>query len=238
MAGERPAPRREWLTIHEASELIGVSPATLRRWSDAGEIKAFTTPGGHRRFARAAVLGLIPADRRPRASGRLGDIGERVGRIYRRLAAAGSAEGVALAGFLVALAAPDRGPFLELGTGMAVALIELCDRQGRVGDGEDGAIAKAETAAAAFGALAAVRGATVAETVDAFLSLRRPFLHELTTGACRHGLDARETTELMETATEAIDHLLAALVRGHQSGVELPAQHAALANATAPAPAN
>ena len=41
---EAPASRREWLTIHEASDLIGVSPATLRRWSDAGEIRAFTTP--------------------------------------------------------------------------------------------------------------------------------------------------------------------------------------------------
>jgi glutamyl-tRNA reductase len=50
----------EWLTVREACELIGVSPATLRRWSDNGEIRTFTTPGGHRRFSRAAILGLLP----------------------------------------------------------------------------------------------------------------------------------------------------------------------------------
>jgi glutamyl-tRNA reductase len=51
----------EWLTVREACELIGVSPATLRRWSDNGEITTFTTPGGHRRIARSAILDLLPA---------------------------------------------------------------------------------------------------------------------------------------------------------------------------------
>lgn len=54
-------PHEEWLTVREACELLGVSPATLRRWSDNGEITTFTTPGGHRRFARSAILGLLPA---------------------------------------------------------------------------------------------------------------------------------------------------------------------------------
>ncbi len=62
MANATRAPvREEWLTLREACELIGVSPATLRRWSDNGDIRTFTTPGGHRRFARSAILGLLPA---------------------------------------------------------------------------------------------------------------------------------------------------------------------------------
>jgi len=51
----------EWLTIREASALVGVSVATLRRWCDAGRVHVFTTPGGHRRFDRADVLELLPA---------------------------------------------------------------------------------------------------------------------------------------------------------------------------------
>ena len=35
----------EWLTVQDACALIGVSPATLRRWSAAGDVQAFTTPG-------------------------------------------------------------------------------------------------------------------------------------------------------------------------------------------------
>jgi excisionase family DNA binding protein len=46
---------KEWLSSAEASEFLGVHPTTLRRWSDAGEVPCFRTPGGHRRF-RAADL--------------------------------------------------------------------------------------------------------------------------------------------------------------------------------------
>ncbi len=45
----------EWLSLSEASELIGVHPSTLRRWADAGTIHCTRTPGGHRRFRRAAL---------------------------------------------------------------------------------------------------------------------------------------------------------------------------------------
>jgi glutamyl-tRNA reductase len=56
----RTLAREKWLTLGEACALVGVSPATLRRWSDNGDIRAFTTPGGHRRFARSAILELLP----------------------------------------------------------------------------------------------------------------------------------------------------------------------------------
>ncbi|EAZ90104.1 IS607 family transposase [Crocosphaera chwakensis] len=38
------------LTIKEAAKFLGVSPKTLRRWENAGKIKAYRTQGGHRRF--------------------------------------------------------------------------------------------------------------------------------------------------------------------------------------------
>jgi glutamyl-tRNA reductase len=54
-----PQEQSEWLTVHEACALTGVSAATLRRWSDAGDVSAYTTPGGHRRFRRTAILALV-----------------------------------------------------------------------------------------------------------------------------------------------------------------------------------
>ncbi|MBX3000321.1 MAG: helix-turn-helix domain-containing protein [Caldilineaceae bacterium] len=42
-----------WLTLSEASELLGVHQTTLRAWADRGEIPVFRTPGGHRRFRLA-----------------------------------------------------------------------------------------------------------------------------------------------------------------------------------------
>jgi excisionase family DNA binding protein len=50
-----PATGKEWLSSSEASEFLGVHPTTLRRWSDAGAVPCYRTPGGHRRF-RATEL--------------------------------------------------------------------------------------------------------------------------------------------------------------------------------------
>jgi len=47
--------QKEWLSLSEASALLGVHPTTVRRWADSGDIPCLRTPGGHRRF-RAADL--------------------------------------------------------------------------------------------------------------------------------------------------------------------------------------
>ena len=38
------------ITISDAAGFLGVSEAALRRWTDEGKLKAFVTPGGHRRY--------------------------------------------------------------------------------------------------------------------------------------------------------------------------------------------
>lgn len=46
-----PPGRGHWLSLKEASELLGIHFTTLRKWADEGEIRVFRTPGGHRRFS-------------------------------------------------------------------------------------------------------------------------------------------------------------------------------------------
>lgn len=43
------------ISISEASQILGVSEAALRQWTDERKIKAFITPGGHRRYSRAEL---------------------------------------------------------------------------------------------------------------------------------------------------------------------------------------
>jgi len=52
------------LSIGEASQNLGVSEATLRQWTDEGKIKAFITPGGHRRYSKAELKKFIGAHSR------------------------------------------------------------------------------------------------------------------------------------------------------------------------------
>ncbi len=51
----------DWLTVSQAAALLGVGAATVRRWTAAGRLRAFVTPGGHRRYRRAEVSALAGA---------------------------------------------------------------------------------------------------------------------------------------------------------------------------------
>lgn len=53
--GDRP----RWLTLGEAALFLGVDVTTLRAWADAGKVRAFRTPGGHRRFDPANLEALV-----------------------------------------------------------------------------------------------------------------------------------------------------------------------------------
>ncbi|MDX1421231.1 MAG: MerR family transcriptional regulator [Rubricoccaceae bacterium] len=57
-----PASSSDLLSLGEAAALLGVHPATLRRWSDQGDVLVMVTPGGHRRFPRTEVERLRGVD--------------------------------------------------------------------------------------------------------------------------------------------------------------------------------
>ncbi|MCU0258371.1 MAG: helix-turn-helix domain-containing protein [Solirubrobacteraceae bacterium] len=45
-----PSDPRLALTVSQAARHLGVSIATVRRWSNAGHLPGYRTPGGQRRF--------------------------------------------------------------------------------------------------------------------------------------------------------------------------------------------
>jgi len=56
------------LTTGQAAALLGVDTRTLIRWTEAGELSASATVGGHRRYARVdvdALLCRLASDRGP-----------------------------------------------------------------------------------------------------------------------------------------------------------------------------
>lgn len=47
------------LTSHEVASLVQVSPSSVLKWIEQGLLKAFRTPGGHRRVASDELLGFL-----------------------------------------------------------------------------------------------------------------------------------------------------------------------------------
>jgi DNA-binding transcriptional MerR regulator len=194
--------------------VLGVAPATLRRWSDAGRLRVFTTPGGHRRFSRRALEQLLPADRSRRPSiGGGGLTPSRIARTYRRA----SREAAPELPWVLTLTDDQRLLFRERGHVLAASLLQYLDAT----QPETAAhhLKEASGSAAEYGNVAATLGLSLSQTVEGFLRFRAPFHHELAVAARRRGFDTAETTDLLETAEGAMDRLLVETMNGHSRAV-------------------
>ena len=60
--------RRLVFTSSQAARYLGVSLATIRRWTDSGHISCYRTPGGQRRFARDQLDDFITSMHRDGSS--------------------------------------------------------------------------------------------------------------------------------------------------------------------------
>jgi excisionase family DNA binding protein len=49
----------ELLRVADAAAVLGVHPQTLRVWADDGKVASVRTPGGQRRFTRAALQAVL-----------------------------------------------------------------------------------------------------------------------------------------------------------------------------------
>ena len=46
---------KEWISLNETAEILGVHPSTIRNWSDRGAMPVYRTSGGHRRYKRSEI---------------------------------------------------------------------------------------------------------------------------------------------------------------------------------------
>lgn len=52
-------------TSHEVASLVQVSPSSVLKWIEQGKLRAFRTPGGHRRVACEELVDFLRAHRLP-----------------------------------------------------------------------------------------------------------------------------------------------------------------------------
>jgi excisionase family DNA binding protein len=207
-----------WLSLGPASQLLGVDPDTLRRWADHGSVETWTTPGGHRRFDRAA-LERLAADRGGRAVRSLSTLGAspaRLTRVYRRHYATDtrhSPDQPTAAGGPVDA---EREAYRRDGRLLIAGLIAFLDA--RPGDSRTRDRLEAEASAVVDDQ--AVRlargGASLTEAVSRFVVARQPFLTELAQLGRRRSLDPARLADLYGDASGLLDRLLLRFIETHQ----------------------
>ncbi|HEX6348328.1 MAG TPA: helix-turn-helix domain-containing protein [Candidatus Dormibacteraeota bacterium] len=196
--------RSPWLGLGEASRLLGITPATLRRWADLGQVPTFTTPGGHRRFPRSVIEGLVPAARTRRPELRASP--DRIAHAFRRARPKPPS-------WMAALGEAERSDFRSRGRQLVAVLVEYLDAPDRAVAGR--LLDRAAQDAEAYGRAAAAQGLSLADSVEGFLRFRAPFVSELAAMARQRRLDTREATALLVDAEAAMDRLLVAVMSGH-----------------------
>jgi excisionase family DNA binding protein len=196
-----------WIGLEEASRRLGVSATTLRRWADAGVVKTFVTPGGHRRFDTESIRTLLPGSGGRLTMEQLGETPERISRAYRRASDRSALPWVG------ALDDSQRSAFREHGMTVARELLATLDASTE--SDRAAHLAAGSESAAQYGVAAAAQGISSSATVETFLRFRRPFLQELMEIARRRGLDTTSATDLLGRASDAFDMLLVATMRAY-----------------------
>ena len=197
------------ISIRRAAEILGVNQATVRQWSDAGKLRAFTTPGGHRRFDEQELLTL---SRGPAVmpGPLLGEflLGSR--ERYEALARRCTAESSWYQVFDDAA----RRRFRILGSSM-LNLIGVFLTGGR--RERDRALEEGRDVAIEYGAEAARLGLNLPRATEAFLLFRTPVLESLNRWVSDRQPPRREADELLRRASYFMDQVLLSMAGTHEA---------------------
>jgi excisionase family DNA binding protein len=202
-----------WLTLGEASRILGVDPDTLRRWADNGKVDVLKTPGGHRRFLRASIEGMLPRPRQP-ARASLSAIGEPPDRIAAEFLKRVRSD-LATQDWHGRFDDDSLRWFRERGVRMSDLLIGYLDAGRR--PGRDGYLKQAATLGQEYGVEAKRRDLSLGEATQAFLFFRARFLAEIANVARRRSLAPDEAASLFAEADRALDTVILALIDGHRA---------------------
>ena len=208
-----PTTRDDWLTLGEASRVLGVDPDTLRRWADNGKVEVFTTPGGHRRFLKVSIEAMLPRARpskRPSLSS-IGEPPDRIAAEFRKRVRTELSDQDWRARF-------DEGSlkwFRERGMRMSDLLIGSLDTARRAG--REQFLAQAEVLGREYGVEAKRAGLSLGEATQAFLFFRARFMAEIAQVARRRALETPQAASLFAEADRALDRVILALIAGHQA---------------------
>lgn len=205
VVAERPG--SHWVTLRRACEILGVDESTLRRWADAGRLRVYRTPGGHRRFSLANLEEMVAGEGRHRGA----DDVERlaVPRIRRQLQRARQQE----QGWYVSLPDESRHELRDLGRRLVEMAGEYLDRRTR----HAGLLDEALTIGGEYGRILIGAGLPLASAVGAYIGFRKTIDETARQAAVHESLPAAEALEACGQVHALGDQVLLGMAAAYEA---------------------
>lgn len=199
-----------WLTLGQACRLLGVDESTLRRWADSHYVRAYRTPGGHRRFAESDIQELLAGRGKDGGSYReLGDLA--ITRVRRQLHRRPARE----ASWYATMDESGRDRLRPLGRRLAALAADYLGRRTR----RSGLLDDAREVGREYGRELAASGLPLPQAVEAFIFFRRSLDDATKQAGQRHGLDAAGAGDAREQVIGLADQVLIGLAEAYEQPV-------------------
>jgi excisionase family DNA binding protein len=198
----------ELVTISEASRILGVSEVTLRQWTDEGNVKAFVTPGGHRRYSKVELKKVISFQHKALGINDLAIKLEDSISVHREIAAT-FVRSIAL---YSKLNEESQKKFSLLGRQLLSLIIKYITEASK----QEETLAAIRGVGHNFGELTANLGLPLIESVQAFTQHRDPIISVTSQMLKKGDSFSRRVIEAIPLVDRAMDEALVSLVTAHQ----------------------
>jgi excisionase family DNA binding protein len=204
-----PSESERWLTLGQACRLLNVDESTLRRWADAGQVRTFRTPGGHRRFEARDVQTLVDG----RSRGGLSDVSDLAARrirqqLHRRPAGATD--------WYASVDEGQREKLRPLGRRLMALVADYIAQRGR----KASLLEEARATGAEYGLELARAGMSLSQAVHAFTFFRRSLDQSAKQALARAGTPAGESVAACEQIAALADEVLVGIAGAYEHAGE------------------
>lgn len=196
-----------FVSINKASEILGVSEAALRQWTDGGKIKAFITPGGHRRFLKSDLKKLLDSNQRYPGLKDLALEVEDTIQIHREIG-----KSFHNTSWYSRLDVESQEYLARLGRQLLDLIITFITKPTRQAETEKLICKTGQD----FGLISARLDLQLADSVEAFILHRNPIMNTATELIKKRGVFTDRIVETIPLLGRVLDSALVALVSTHQ----------------------
>ncbi len=194
--------------ISEACQILKVSETALRQWTDEGKIKAFVTPGGHRRYLVVDLKKFMSPHQKVIGIRELVVELEDAVHPLREIARTS----LPAKAWYNKLDKDSQQSLASLGRNMLQVIIKYVTEPSR----REVTMIMARDTGRDFGAILAKSELSLTESVEAFIMHRDPIINAATQLIKRKGAFTGRIVEAIPLVTHVMDEALVSLVAAHQ----------------------